>query len=176
MAFPSPSLKRKIAISIETKKKILQELESGTRQCDIMRKYSLSSSTVAMIKKNKAKIEQTEFEPSRKRLHVGCSASEKGQELEAVFTWFKQTRSRGVPVSGPCLLTQAQELATELGFENFNPSTGWLDRFKKRKGITCKAISRESASVSTETTDAWKTKNIPELMQKYDLSQIYNAD
>jgi hypothetical protein len=106
MASPSPSLKRKIAISIETKKKILQELESGTRQCDIMRKYSLSSSTVATIKKNKAKIEQTEFEPSRKRLRVGCSASEKGQELdEAVFTWFKQTRSRGVLVSGPCLLT-----------------------------------------------------------------------
>jgi hypothetical protein len=71
---------------------------------------------------------------------------------------------------------QAQELAIELGFENFNPSTGWLDRFKKRKGITRKAISGESASVSTETTDAWKAKNIPELMQKYDLSQIYNAD
>ena len=55
-------------------------------------------------------------------MRTGCSSTDKGRELDdALFRWFKQTRAMGVTVSGPLLLTQAQQLATELGIDNFTP-------------------------------------------------------
>ena len=175
-ALPARPKRKPQAISIETKKEILAQLDSGTRQCDIAKKYGMSSSTVATILKYRSKIENVDCQPSRKRMRCSTVA-EKGEELdEALFKWFKQARSLNIPISGPILLTQADQIATELGIDDFVPSNGWLHRFKGRKGISCKVISGESASVTPESTDEWRTGTIPDLMSRFSPSDIYNVD
>ena len=44
--------------------------------------------------------------------------------------WFKQKRSENVPVSGPLIMTKAEELAKLLDHEDFVCTMGWLDRLK----------------------------------------------
>ena len=54
----------------------------------------------------------------------------------ATLQWFKAVRDRNLPVFGPLLQAKAEEFASQLGDTTFKCSTGWLDRFKDRHGIT----------------------------------------
>ena len=57
-------------------------------------------------------------------------------KLEAVvLEWAKEVQHEA-PVTGPAILKKAKEVALELGVQDFHGSTGWLDRFKRRNGIS----------------------------------------
>ncbi|GFS25260.1 tigger transposable element-derived protein 6 [Elysia marginata] len=89
---------------------------------------------------------------------------------EAVFSWFKQTQAMNVPESGT-LMSIADEMKID-----FSASAGWLDRFKKRRGIAFESICGESAVVDTNQTDKWKSTVLPQILKDYNPDDIYNAD
>lgn len=64
-----------------------------------------------------------------------------------------------------------------MGIEEFKQSTGWLDRFKERHGITFKTICGEAKSVDRNSTDmdAW-LGHLETILRKYSPMNIYNAD
>jgi centromere protein B len=45
--------------------------------------------------------------------------------------------SENIPINGHVLWEKATKIALRQKIENFKASNGWLERFKKRHGITC---------------------------------------
>ena len=95
----------------------------------------------------------------------------------AILKWFSNVREQNVPVSGPILLAKAEEFAKKLEVENFKASTGWLERFKERNGITFKKVFGEAKSVDTASTvmTEWE-QCLRRLLDQYTPDDIYNAD
>lgn len=91
--------------------------------------------------------------------------------------WFKSARDRNVPVSGPLLATKAEEFAKKFDIANFKASSGWLEKFKVRQGISFKRVCGEEKSVDTQSSDMlqWNEK-LALLLQSYSPDDIYNAD
>jgi hypothetical protein len=66
---------------------------------------------------------------------------------EKLLVWFKQTAAVGVPIDGTIIRAKAVEKVDCLNVE-FNPSNGWIDRFRKRTSLVLRTISGESQSVN----------------------------
>lgn len=169
--------KKKRAISLERKLQILHDVDMKTGlKSAVAAKHGISASTLSTILKNRVKINDAFSDSSHPLTSKRMRESKNGKILDdAVYTWFKQTRSQGVPISGPLLLSKAQELATELAID-FAPNNGWLHRFKKRRAINCKAITGESLAVTPDMTDRWFTKDLPDLLTSFEPEDIYNCD
>lgn len=74
---------------------------------------------------------------------------------QAVFLWFKQKRSEGVPISGSLLCEKAIELSKILQGEetNFKASEGWKWAFCKMHGIRKLSFHGEKHSADKEDAD-----------------------
>ena len=115
--------------------------------------------------------ESGKFEPGRKRFR---KANHENLEA-ALLVWFKQARSQDAPISGPLLMEKANVFAEQMNL-NFTANPGWLERFKKRNGITFKNICGESRQVSQEMTSSWLQSTLPAILKDYPRKDIFNAD
>lgn len=116
----SPS-KRK-CLSITQKVEIIAEMERGAKNFTMSEKYSIPTSTISSILKNKETISAA-FDkcPQLKKLRK-C-------EKEELDKWH---RTKKQDVNGPILKMQAERFAKMLGYRcNY----GWLTRFKNRNGM-----------------------------------------
>ncbi|KAH7976899.1 hypothetical protein HPB52_021476 [Rhipicephalus sanguineus] len=86
----------------------------------------------------------------------------------------RQMRQR-IAVDGAILKEKTETVALRCSTDDFKASNGWLDRFKKRSGVVYSRCCGESASVSSDTVEKW-TALLPELIQEYKLSDVFNAD
>ena len=79
-------------------------------------------------------------------------------------------------MTGPVLQSKAEEIAKELGFEDFSCSNGWIHRFKTRHAIVQKRVAGEAASVSEETVESWTTITLPSILEGFAPENVFNAD
>nr|XP_022900859.1 tigger transposable element-derived protein 2-like [Onthophagus taurus] len=89
-----------------------------------------------------------------------------------------QERSEGTPVSGPNIAAKAKVFFDLLELEgNFDASSGWLHRFKKRYGIREIGLHGEKLSGDQQAADEFQ-RDFEKFVMSEDLSpeQIYNAD
>uniref|UniRef100_A0A1I8BGV8 HTH psq-type domain-containing protein n=1 Tax=Meloidogyne hapla TaxID=6305 RepID=A0A1I8BGV8_MELHA len=91
--------KRK-AISLETKKDIIDDSQHGVKNSELCRKYNLDRTTVSMIIRNKQNILNA--------IEKGASACRariyRHSDLdEALLEWIKIQNSKNVPFNGPLL-------------------------------------------------------------------------
>ena len=103
-------------LTIEQKVAILDELGSASYSV-LCERYGIGRSTISDIKRKESELRQYE----RKLTEMGTSRLAKTmklstyEELErAVFMWFRQTREKGIPVSGPLLQAKALQLVVGL--------------------------------------------------------------
>ncbi|XP_013774244.1 tigger transposable element-derived protein 6-like [Limulus polyphemus] len=94
---------------------------------------------------------------------------------EQVFEWFCNARSKNIPITGKLIQEKAVMLSVELGLDDFSASNGWLDRFQKRRNISCSVLSGEGASVNEETVNDW-CSHLESICEGYSLKDIFNAD
>lgn len=87
----------------------------------------------------------------------------------------KRLRDYNLPISGPLIQENAAEFVKNLGL-TFQASSGWLEKFKSRKGIVEKIISDESATVYEVDCEHYRTNALPSLLKEYDSKEIFNAD
>jgi hypothetical protein len=169
-------MSKKTAIPLDTKVKILSEVNKGRKKSEVAAEFGIPRSTLSTIIKSgnhiEGKLQSGNVEGARKRLR---SATHDDVD-KALLQWFRQIREVSLPVNGPILLEKAPALAVELGCHDFHPSNGWLGRWKDRHGIHLRNVCGEAAAVKQESVQMWLTTTLPQLLTCYQDSDIYNAD
>lgn len=165
------------SISLEKKLLVINKVEEGTsKKKDIAKEFGILPSTLSNILKNKSviqkNVEDEHLSIKRKRLRT-CLFEDID---EAMLKWVRAARSKNLPVSGVLLKQKAKEFADSLGHEDFEASTGWLDKFKNRHNIVGKTLCGESADANLGERDKWINNVLPRLIEKYDANDIFNAD
>ncbi|GBL81861.1 Tigger transposable element-derived protein 6 [Araneus ventricosus] len=61
-----------------------------------------------------------------------------------------------------------------MGYVEFLGSNGWIEKFKRRHGITAKVISGESKDI--DDNDSWITETLSKILRDYKSENIFNAD
>ncbi|XP_062523895.1 jerky protein homolog-like [Corticium candelabrum] len=173
-------------LTIEQKVAILDELGSASYSV-LCERYGIGRSTISDIKRKESELRQYE----RKLTEMGTSRLAKTmklstyEELErAVFMWFRQTREKGIPVSGPLLQAKALQLHEKLkessqeeDFGNFVASSGWLWRFCKRHCIRQLALQGEKLSADKPAADQFVLRFQAFVKDSdYSTEQIFNCD
>ena len=159
-----PVKRKRVVLSLETKLTILDRNSKGKSQVKLAREYGIGTSTVGDIIKNADKIKSF-------ALTIGTlSTNKKGRKVmrlakdnqldEAVFLWFMQRRSQGIPVSGPILCEKAVQLYDQLhtgdSVAPFKASKGWLYRFCSRHGLRQLSFQGEKLSCDATAPEPFK--------------------
>ena len=170
----SYSLKEKVEIISA----VDEAMKSGIKspKSTVGTKYGLSSSTLSTFLKNRDKImdaaDGMDFSRDRKRMRTSPYADVE----EMLYTWFKQKRTLGIPISGPLLQRQAESFAQLAGHQECKCSNGWLSRFKGRHDIIFEQINGEEQAVKEDDVIPWLELGLPEVLTDFDADDIYNAD
>lgn len=119
-------------------------------------------------------------------LKLGAKSTKRSRQQEgryvdlekALFIWFQQKRAAGLPISGDMLKAKAIDLAkTTMSITaDFKASSGWLQGFKDRHGITGRNICGESKAVNDVTVQHWNKEVLPGIIRDYQSQNIYNCD
>lgn len=161
-------------ISVETKIKILEDVDSGMKQTEIVKKYNLPQPTVSNIVRKRKRIENSSFGqgPNRKRMRAATF-----EEIdEATFKWFCEQRAVNIPINGPIICARALKFAKMMNKESFKASNGWLENFQKRYGIVFKSVCGEEKSAPLNDAQSWREKEMKMILEKFLPENIYNAD
>lgn len=130
--------KRRAEITWKRKVEILQEIEKlpnkiSNREMAIH--FGIPRNTLFNILRARDRIiEAYKRNPNgrRKRLRSG-----KAPHVEhALYQWYKGAKKQKLPLSNIVLFEKARDLAISQGSYTFRPTTGWLERWKKRHNIT----------------------------------------
>lgn len=71
----------------------------------------------------------------------------KRQKLDQIcHDWFLKARIKNVTISAPGIQAKAREIAESLGITGFLASNGWLQKWCKRRNISLKSLSGETAA------------------------------
>ena len=171
-----------MVLSIEQKLEICRRLRSGASVTALSKEMDVGKSTICDIKRNEekltsfaAKMDSTEGSLKRKTMKLASDT----KLDDALYLWFAQKRSQGVPISGPILMAKALELNEKVnpGDDKFKASSGWLKNFQSRHGIRQLAIQGETMSANKESVGDFKS-SLSQLIESEGLvlSQVYNCD
>ncbi|KAB0404419.1 hypothetical protein E2I00_020086, partial [Balaenoptera physalus] len=151
--------RKRVVLTIKDKLDIIKKLEDGGSSKQLAVIYGIGETTVRDIRKNKEKIityasssDSTSLLAKRKSMKPSMY-----EELDrAMLEWFNQQRAKGNPVSGPICAKRAEFFFYALGMDgDFNPSAGWLTRFKQRHSIREINIRNERLNALYEIAMAW---------------------
>ena len=162
-------------LSLADKFEVVKLLEQKTMsQTEIAKKLGCSQGQVSNISQKRDEI-RAEFEknanPDRKRQRSGKASDVEG----ALSQWFIDARARDIPLSGPILAEKAADLAKTLGKTDFNPTSGWLSRWKGRNNISYKKLHGEKKDADLQSAANWIDNVLPGLLNQYDPADVYNA-
>jgi hypothetical protein len=73
------------------------------------------------------------------------------------------------------LKNKSEELAKKLGHDDFKATDGWLSQWKCRHDIKFRKAHGEKDSADIGGAEEWKSKKVPELLQKFCADDIYSA-
>ncbi|XP_057575413.1 tigger transposable element-derived protein 1-like isoform X2 [Hippopotamus amphibius kiboko] len=179
--------KKRHAITMETKVKIIERVERGEKMVDVAQSYNLNRSTIGSIVKNKDKI--MEHVKSAMPMTSTIITKKRGkvmEEMEKLLSvWMQDQRQRRVPLSLILIQEKAKSLYEDLkkkhGEESegksFNASRSWVHRFKARAKLRAVKVSDRAASA-----DAVAAREFPETLREiidegaYLPEQVFNVD
>ncbi|XP_069164210.1 tigger transposable element-derived protein 7-like [Procambarus clarkii] len=174
------SAKRKRSfLSIEQKLDMIEKHERGYSVTRLAAEFNVGKSTVCDIKRQKDNIRKflasSDSGALNKRKTIKGSANTNLDE--AVYKWFNQERSVGMPLGGDAIKTAADKFAQKMNIPDFRASEGWLQRFKNRHNIKNRKVCGESLSADTDSVEPFKHK-LNDYIITNDLRrfQVYNAD
>lgn len=181
------SKRKRNVLSIETKLKIIEDLKKVATAVSLSEKYGVPRTTINDLKKDSSKIEvyasRMEALDGRTKKRKTIKSATNESVDTAVWLWFVQKRSEGVPLSGPMVCEKAILFNEKMnGNPEFKASSGWLKNFKNRHGIRELLVEGEKMSSATvdncqPTVDNFMAKFL-KLITDNNLTreQVYNAD
>lgn len=158
-------------------------LDKAEKLCatDSLRKMSFKLnvpvSTLAKIMKEKNQLRlQFANDPGCENKRMRVRNGKDPLVEEALKKWFQTMTSRGVVISGPILLKKAKDFAISFGHNEFEPTIGWLSRWKSRNSIVYKKAHGEKGSADEPSASKWLAETLPAFLESYSPENIYNAD
>lgn len=161
--------------------KVVEAVDSGKRKGDVAKEFGITPSTLSTFLKDRAKFEEkvrkASVGPQRKRMRNALY-----DDIDkAVFAWFQEIHAKNILVTGSVIRKKALNLANMLGYDNFQASVGWLNRFRDRHGIALKAVCREDSDrlingLGIDKVNEWHAGEIIKLIADYSPDDIFNAD
>ncbi len=141
-------------MGLNQKLEIIKRLKKGETASSIALVYGVGRTTVNDIKRDADKIENHVSKMQSTDGDVKTRKTMKSAKYEqldnAMYQWFIQARSQGIPLSGPIIMAKAAVMNKKLnGDSDFKASVGWVDKFKFRHGIRQLDISGEKLSADT---------------------------
>ncbi|XP_029460970.1 tigger transposable element-derived protein 3-like [Rhinatrema bivittatum] len=165
-------LKRNV-LSLAKKIELLaKSSRPGVARKDLAKEFGIDVSCVCRILKNRDTLLSEWLKggnQDRKRKRDGKDA----RIEDALFRWFTAARDHGIPISGPVLMEKARDLAVAMGIE-FEPTSGWLSRWKKRNNIGNNRCQKVDSSL--QAVDNWYLNTLPSLLSDYRPENIYKVD
>ncbi|XP_067851639.1 uncharacterized protein [Heptranchias perlo] len=138
-----PTNPKRTDLPLAEKVKVVAALQGPKASyASVAKIFSISKSQVGRISQNRERI----LEEWRQNANPNRKRKRKGKDIEvedALLLWFQQAMAEGARVSGPMLKTKAKEFAEDLGHDDFEPTDGWLSRWKARNNIVFKKDSGE---------------------------------
>ncbi|GFR87888.1 tigger transposable element-derived protein 4 [Elysia marginata] len=137
-------------------------------------KFSISKSQVGRIKQSEESLRELQQPPSilgkkRKR------DQEQNDFGGALAHWMTDKVAQGARLSGHLLKKKATELAASKG-ESFNPSNGWLYRWKQKYGVAFKKEHGEKQAANFAAAQAWRDGELLKILDAFEPRNIFNAD
>lgn len=133
-------------------------------------KLNVSQSLLGRMLKSRQEIENASLADKGR---IRKRAGKEGEVEEALKQWFTKVRDKDVRVTGPLLRQKAQNLAKEMGKNNFVATEGWYHRWKKRENISFATKPHDKAD--RESARSWINSEWPSLITQYPLSCVYKA-
>lgn len=153
-------------VSLEKKLDAIKRLDQGQTLRKVASELGVGEATVWDWKKKREDIknwcsqrlvENGSVNSIRKTMRKG----EYEKTSEALYQWFLQMKENGNSVTGPILQSKALELHRNFNEgEEFTASSGWLERWKKRYGVSGKKlnVTSERLSADIEETTTFSTE------------------
>ncbi|GBM89448.1 Tigger transposable element-derived protein 4 [Araneus ventricosus] len=85
-------------------------------------------------------------------------------------------RDDNIPISGPFIIENALQFAKALGYDEFQGSNGWLEKFKRRRGIMAKVISGKSTDVDDNDSENWIRETLSKILKDYKPENTFNVN
>lgn len=176
------TFKKNRVLTYGVKLKIINDIENGVKRSVIHKKYKLAPSTLSTFLANKEDIkkhaEDLDYSSDRKRFRKA-----KHFELEErLWEWhIKEANEFGEKsLTYPIMRKKAYELAKELGISGFKANSGWVWRFRKRRGIIRSSTSKLAQvkpppPVNPTLIEHWNANIVPGVLRKYDPNDIFIA-
>lgn len=138
-------------LSLELKRKLIQEHEHGVPFTLLGKKYHIATSTAANIWRKKDFFLRSRMSGSRKR----CNDRSKYKIVNQVTALFvKSMLERNHKIDGEVIKRFARTAAAQCNFKDFHGSNGWLDSFKKRENVCWVRRRGEKNLLSDGTTSS----------------------
>ena len=80
-----------------------------------------------------------------------------------------------MPVNSALLKSEALDVTSNHGLNDFSASNGWLDSLSSRHQLKFTNLHGESAGVSDDVCNQWK-EQLPHLCKNYAMEDIWNVD
>lgn len=88
--------------------------------------------------------------------NLSCKRSRSGKDRKvesALKSWFSNMCEKGVRINGPMMRRKAEELAKQMGKNEFVATEGWFRRWKKRENVDYKSTQLEIEDIEFETAE-----------------------
>ncbi|XP_012526902.1 N-acetylneuraminate lyase isoform X2 [Monomorium pharaonis] len=123
------------SFNIDTKIKAIEDIIKGVPTAKIAANLQCNPATVRSWKKRQQSFKdsiQNDTDLSKKRI---CKVKNSRVD-EALWIWYQQHQTEGIPLSGPLLRTQALKFHEQLEkSKHFQASEGWFSKWKERHNI-----------------------------------------
>lgn len=126
-------------LSLYEKCKLLDELNHGMSVTEVAKKYGVAKSTVCGFKNQEARIRQAVSNTLAPDMKFTVKHGDFPIMEKELYEWFLRKRRENIDVSGTSLKEKAVQLNNiikEKETMNFNANVRWVQRFKKRHGIS----------------------------------------
>lgn len=131
---------RRLKITIETKREIINLREQGISVAEIARKYNRATSTICTILKNKDRLKEVEVSKGVTRLSSRSRILDEVEKLLLIWLNEKQSRGENININTVCEKAKlifdnlTKDTPSTTGEEDFKGSRGWFQKFKRRIG------------------------------------------
>lgn len=169
-------------LTLGVKLNIINEVERGTKKSLVCKQYKLAHSTLSTILANKddirRNVENSDYCPQLKRIRKS-----KYQEMEEqLWEWCKEMTQKdgGKSLTNPIICKKALELAHHLGMSDFNANSGWICRFRSRRGLRKTPAAKLAKvepppPVNPKLIKQWNSNILPSILKTHDPNDIFLA-